>query len=119
MKLDNRNVPLPVLTQPIYTPETSNTAGGYFRPFDWVEIPNEKYYDEFHQFMDGQYSPFKFDIKVTTAIAAQALGTNSYNTLTLYYGDKFDIPSPEDQYIDDLKYNTEYCFLRNTRVQRC
>ena len=54
---------------------------------------------------------------LSTAISAQALG--SYNTLTLYYGPDFDIPSPEDQYIQDMKYNTELCYLRNTRVARC
>ena len=42
-----------------------------------------------------------------------------YNTLTLFYGNDFDIPSPEDQYINDLKYNTELCYLRNTRVSNC
>ena len=119
MTMNTNNMPVTALTPLLFLAETSNAAGGYFKPFDWVQIPNEKYYDEFHQFMDGQYSPFKFDLQLTTAIAAQTLGTSSWNTLTLFYGNKFDIPSPEDQYINDLKYNTEYCFLRNTRVQRC
>jgi hypothetical protein len=56
-------------------------------------MPNEKYFAEFHQFKDYQYSPFKFDLKLTTAIAAQGTLGN-YNTLTLNYGAKFDIPSP-------------------------
>lgn len=70
----------------------SNAANNYFYPFDWVDVPNEKYFNEFLQFKTGQYSPFKFDLMLTTAISAQALG--SYNTLTLYYGPDFDIPSP-------------------------
>ncbi len=43
MTLDINNLnPLPIT----YVDETSNAApaGTYFYPFDWVDIPNEKFY---------------------------------------------------------------------------
>ena len=39
-----------------------HTVSSFYRyhPFDWFEIPYERYHNEFLQYDSGQYSPFSF-----------------------------------------------------------
>lgn len=98
---------LPSISYP-FVYEVSNVGAAstnYFYPFAWVDVPNEKYFNEFYQFKSStpQYSPFKFDLLLTTAIIAASVA--SPNRLTLHYGSNFDTLTPKS-YNGDMKKNT-------------
>ena len=61
-----------------------------------------------------QYSPFSFDIWLTTALGAFS---GTFHRLSLEYGN--DYITRDAQWTLDLEWDKPVCYLHNTRVQRC